>query len=735
MKQFLKEVVSGRKRLFLVGAAFLAVVVVNMLYFNRAFGYFVLDDELGYWSNAAHLAGFDWSGVTGRMNWYSYGYSLILYVLIRIARLFYGNMTAAYRLAVCANALMCGGVFLLGYGAIRRLTEKDEWMALVGGAASALTVMLVSHSRVGWTECTLALLTTAVAAIAVYDPQRKRLALNALLSLLVGYTYLVHNRMAGLLLAFAVYAVAVIIAGDRRLQKALALLLPLAAVIVIDGYASRFFKVKMWGVAESASNPHTVSMMVGKLKALFSVQGALAFVREAIGQLWYLGTSTFGLFYLGLIQVFASLKQSVEKRHVGETLAWGLVLFGFVFCLGVSVVYWFSVYMPDGARGRADVYYYGRYIENWASIYVALGCCRLRRAFDRKPGWIGVGLFAALHLLATVSIETVPDMAAKTVNRICVVGTAVVSELFTNRITVRGATIPFLAVAGLFAAAILIGRRRGKLRRLVYVPLIVAILISVAASGKHAKAFIGSYHRSIDKLYQIEQSELKLPDNEPRVLVGFPDSFSPIDNVCVAMKRLQFLKPRSRCGFAKADALEDYLDGRADCLMLNTAAGVEYSAGALAPYRGVYLSESNAILFDLNDRGQDPGIDIPMLSVFVENGTVERGRALSGEEGALAVFTPYLPLPAGRYTATVEGRLVSGALSGACSLEVTGEKDQKRLAAVDDPGDGLDGDAFRWTCPFALEQDEETCRIRLRTDSGARVAVTRVTLRRLDDGI
>ena len=41
----------------------------------------ILNDEFGYWANAAHIFGYDWSGVVSMSPYYSYGYSLFLFPL------------------------------------------------------------------------------------------------------------------------------------------------------------------------------------------------------------------------------------------------------------------------------------------------------------------------------------------------------------------------------------------------------------------------------------------------------------------------------------------------------------------------------------------------------------------------------------------------------------------------------------------------------------------------------
>ena len=80
----------------------------------------LFNDEYGYWANSAYLMGEDWSSVTSRIGYYSYGYSLLLVPLRYLAQQFWWNWDILYQSAVVLNALMLVGSYLLSMQICRR---------------------------------------------------------------------------------------------------------------------------------------------------------------------------------------------------------------------------------------------------------------------------------------------------------------------------------------------------------------------------------------------------------------------------------------------------------------------------------------------------------------------------------------------------------------------------------------------------------------------------------------
>lgn len=71
----------------------------------------ILDDEFGYWGNAASMIGYDWNDLMSETAFYSSGYSFLLVPLM----LFIHNPFALYKMAIAINGLLFFGQLVLAY--------------------------------------------------------------------------------------------------------------------------------------------------------------------------------------------------------------------------------------------------------------------------------------------------------------------------------------------------------------------------------------------------------------------------------------------------------------------------------------------------------------------------------------------------------------------------------------------------------------------------------------------
>ncbi len=113
----------------------------------------LFNDEYGYWANSAYLMGEDWSSVTSRIGYYSYGYSLLLVPLRYLAQQFWWNWDILYQSAVVLNALMLVGSYLLSMQICRRFFKDIHCIVqnLVCFAAIIYPSNLI-YAHITWTE-------------------------------------------------------------------------------------------------------------------------------------------------------------------------------------------------------------------------------------------------------------------------------------------------------------------------------------------------------------------------------------------------------------------------------------------------------------------------------------------------------------------------------------------------------------------------------------------------------
>ena len=80
------EKIKKQKNLILYLLFSFIIFLFRIWYIRESNVLAIRNDEYGYWTHAALFSGHDWSDVfAGHMNWYSYGYSLILTPLFWIS--------------------------------------------------------------------------------------------------------------------------------------------------------------------------------------------------------------------------------------------------------------------------------------------------------------------------------------------------------------------------------------------------------------------------------------------------------------------------------------------------------------------------------------------------------------------------------------------------------------------------------------------------------------------------
>ena len=99
------RMINDKKKLFELAELILFAVIVfviNIIYVGKFNTFYVLNDEFGYWASAAKFAGYDWSSAASTVNYYSYGYSLLLFPLFAVFK----DPAMLYKAALVMNAAM-----------------------------------------------------------------------------------------------------------------------------------------------------------------------------------------------------------------------------------------------------------------------------------------------------------------------------------------------------------------------------------------------------------------------------------------------------------------------------------------------------------------------------------------------------------------------------------------------------------------------------------------------------
>lgn len=96
------------------------IFYINFGIVGKCYNPFVYNDEMGYWTHASAMAGYDWRGVSNSLAWYSFGYSFLLVPIIKL----FESSVAMYRAALMLNIIMQTAVYFMYIYILRFIFPK-----------------------------------------------------------------------------------------------------------------------------------------------------------------------------------------------------------------------------------------------------------------------------------------------------------------------------------------------------------------------------------------------------------------------------------------------------------------------------------------------------------------------------------------------------------------------------------------------------------------------------------
>lgn len=273
-------------------------------------------DEIGYWGNGAYIAGYDWSSVVSTYaGYYSYGYSLIIAVLLKTL----GNAHIAYQAAIVINALFNSGSLLLAnYVGIKYFGWNKKYYVLITSIIASIYVNNITQSNCAWTECELIFLYWCLVALFLSLNTNYNFFKVMAIVIVSIYMYCVHNRTAGIVIASA--ATIGLFAFTRKVpKKDLLALSAIASVIIgIEIICKMGIKQNVYINKSDTDLVNTYTAAAPWLISKFqSLYGIIDLVKTFLNRFLYFGITTFGVFWVfcvyGVRQIFISvLKKKID---------------------------------------------------------------------------------------------------------------------------------------------------------------------------------------------------------------------------------------------------------------------------------------------------------------------------------------------------------------------------------------------------------------------------------------
>ena len=420
-----KNSIQNKKEYLIFSIFCLGTLVLRLFYITKVNGPFVYEDELGYWSHAAHLAGNTWAGVMDGVSWYAFGYSFVL-----LPALFLSNqMAVAYKVAVLFNVLMCLFVYGLAYVIARRLFPSLSVFqrGMIAFAATSFS-SYIFYSYVTLCETLVNLLAWLIFYEIVSMEERETWWKGALLGLTAGFAYMVHNRMVSI--AVAVFLCAVLLVLLRRLnwKTAVLCLAAFAGMFVLNSFIKTYLVgmvennavLGMLGFSSEMGRANSGGAQIQKVFELFTPNGLLQFFLNVFGQVWECLSATYLLFGIGAAYAVCRVYRCWKEREAVCPYLFPVI--AVLMSIAVTAVFFFSMPLTvaDG-RTRIDPLFYTRYNECYLGMILLLGIGMLFN--EEKARWkMLLGTVAVYLVLAALMVSRVGNPEDKYLNVISAIG-------------------------------------------------------------------------------------------------------------------------------------------------------------------------------------------------------------------------------------------------------------------------------------------------------------------------
>jgi hypothetical protein len=448
--------VSARWQLLAGTAVFF---VVRLVLTVPRTGPVIVADEVGYLTNARLLAG----GVPGQLStapFYHGGYSLLLAPILALD----GNPKTSYHLVLVLNAALAASLAPLLYLLLTRCfavpSRQAVWPALAAAAYPSITI----YAQVALSENLLlplfALWLLCLGCFLQATTDAHRVAFGAAAAVCAVWLWAAHGRMIVVTALTVVTFLTVVALRRPETRGALAGLAIVAAGVVAVHVLNDYLITHNYG-------GHAAGEVDQRLSTVESVGGIGAFLRNIVGQLWYLMVAPLGV----LVAAIAPREwlAGLRRRQVSPS---GLIL---ILALLTGVGLLIESALSFRAADRPDMIIYGRYTEVVVPPLVALALVRL-----------GTGARYRVAAVATTIVVTTIAVA--------LLRTGIHPAGFANRWNVASMPAPtfhlgpkVLLLAGAVAAAVIALIAALQRRKAAAVaPLVLLLFLPTTAVAEHS---------------------------------------------------------------------------------------------------------------------------------------------------------------------------------------------------------------------------------------------------------
>lgn len=185
----------------------------------------LFNDEIGYWSNSAFFMGMDWTSVTGRISYYSYGYSLLLIPVRILADWFSWRWDTLYHAAVVMNAGFLVMSYVIALKLVKRYLPQMNGLVRTMACFTVFTYSsYIVYAHITWTECTLMFFFWIFLYVMMRVVDDPGIGNHIAFGIIPFYIYTVHQRALGIIVTAVLIVLYLRFFGRNRLRDTAAFL-------------------------------------------------------------------------------------------------------------------------------------------------------------------------------------------------------------------------------------------------------------------------------------------------------------------------------------------------------------------------------------------------------------------------------------------------------------------------------------------------------------------------------
>ena len=361
---------------------FIAVFIIN---YNNIDCIAVLNDEFGYWGNAATLTGMDWSSLLSQTPFYSMGYSLVLIPLFKLGI----PMSAMYRIAIFMNMLFLFISYLCAnYIAGSLYPDIDQKLCQLISFVVASSGVMLFYSQIAWCETFLSMLMWALVALFVRLERKWSYAVPPVIVSVAFMIYLTHQR-AVLLLPVAVILLLAICIEKKKFASAGCVLIMSVLSIVLYRHLHNWQIKVVYGASEMSnmnSVTVTTSFVGDYLGKMFQNIGSIF-----ISIICKLGVIMLSTYYAFPIACKKYIDRLIRKDHTYWG-TWTLILAASILMLALTSTQMYGT-------SRKDLVVYSRYMDFVIPPIAMISMCELLNNFHQNRNIYIVSVSATVPIL------------------------------------------------------------------------------------------------------------------------------------------------------------------------------------------------------------------------------------------------------------------------------------------------------------------------------------------------